>query len=523
MASAELRDELYCSICLEVYTDPVTLRCGHNFCRLCIDQVLDAQERSGVYTCPDCRGEFLDRSALYRNITLRNIAEHFLSAQPSEEDFGMFCTYCIDSQIPAIKFCLHCDALLCNNHLTIHSKAPKHTLSDPSVSQTKKCSIHKEIFKYYCTDDSVCICATCRTGQHSGHQAEQIDEALEKKKTTIRNVLENLTSKKAEMEKILQGLQECKREVQEKTAGQIKRVMALFRDVVKQLGDLETTVLSEISGQEEKILLLVSGQIQLMEVKKDELCRNLCYIEELCNKPDPLTILQHQLTDYGDNEEEDMEGGERISQRVNDVGDLDEDGVSERLLVGLSDIITGIKGRLHSQETLGLLLDIATAANNVKISDDLKGVILTKQEENRPETPLRFRKCQVVSLQSFRSGRQYWKVLTSESGGWRFGMTYSSIQREGAESAIGDNDKSWCLRKFYSNHAVRHNGKDHLLAHKISGNKFQVCLDYEAGLLSFYELSDPIRHLYTFYTTFTEPLYAAMYVMGGMAWVRITS
>ncbi|XP_072259696.1 E3 ubiquitin/ISG15 ligase TRIM25-like [Pyxicephalus adspersus] len=524
MASADLGEDLCCSICLEVYTDPVTLKCGHNFCQECIVCVLDTQEKSGVYTCPDCRQKFVDRSALYKNITLRNIAERFLSAQQAEEDSGTFCTYCTDSKVPAIKCCLHCDALLCNIHLTSHSTGPEHTLSEPSAClKTKKCSVHKKTVKYFCTDDSVCICATCLAGQHRGHRAEPIGEALEKKKTILRNILEKLTPKKVEMEKNLQRLQERRTKVQETAASEMKRVTVLLRDIVNQLEDLEMKMLSEISGQEEKILMLVSGQIQLMETKKDELCRNVSFIEELCYKTDPLKTLQQQLTDYSDTEEEGMEDGERNDQQVYYADNLDEDRISKTLLVGLSDIMTIVKGRLHSQEASGLLLDVATAANNVKISDDLKGVILTKQEEDRPETPLRFHKCQVISKQSFCSGRHYWEVLTSESGGWRFGMTYPSAQSKGDKSALGDNDKSWCMRKFYGTHAVRHHGKDLPLAQNISSQKFRVCLDYEAGQLSFYELGDHIRHLYTFTTTFTEPLHAALYVMGSTAWVRITS
>ncbi|XP_040185874.1 E3 ubiquitin-protein ligase Midline-1-like [Rana temporaria] len=544
MASADLGEELHCSICLEVYTDPVTLRCGHNFCQVCIDLVLDSQERSGVYTCPDCREEFLDRSTLYRNITLRNIAERFLSAQPAAEYSGMFCTFCTDSQVPAVKSCLHCDALLCNSHLTIHREAPEHTLAEPSAClKAKNCSIHKKIFKYYCTDDSACICAACLTGQHRGHRVEPIDEASEKKKATLRNILEKMTSKKAEMEKRLEELQERKREVQGKTAGEMKRVSALFKDISRQLGDLETRVLKEIFGHQEKFMMLVSGQIRQMETEKDELGRNMKYIEELCTKK-PTTILEEQLTDYG--EEEDLEDGERSGEKIHDEGPLgedrisemllvglsdiihdedplEEDRISEMLLVGLSDIVTVIKGRLRSQEASGLLLDEATAANNVKISADLKGAILTKEEDDRPETPVRFQKCQVVTKQSFGSGRHHWEVLTSESGGWRFGITYPSVPREGAESAIGDNDKSWCLRTLYGNLAVRHRGRDFPLDRKISGRKFRICLDYEAGQLSFYEMGDPIRHLYTFTTTFTEPLHGALHVMGGKAWLRITS
>uniref|UniRef100_A0A8C5M8A7 Uncharacterized protein n=1 Tax=Leptobrachium leishanense TaxID=445787 RepID=A0A8C5M8A7_9ANUR len=120
MASADLRDELTCSICLTIYTDPVTLTCGHNFCRTCIEDVLDTQDRSGAYRCPECRAEFEERPALQKNRKLCNIAETFQSSHPEQEDVGIPCTYC-DSPVPAAKTCLLCETSLCVNHLKKHN------------------------------------------------------------------------------------------------------------------------------------------------------------------------------------------------------------------------------------------------------------------------------------------------------------------------------------------------------------------------------------------------------------------
>ncbi|XP_073468186.1 ret finger protein-like 4A [Aquarana catesbeiana] len=142
MASADLRKELECYVCLNIYTDPVTLKCGHNYCRDCIGRVLDTQERSGGYSCPECREEFQDRPALHRNITLRNIVENFLSAQPDQKKSGVFCTYCIHTPVPAVISCLMCEASLCDNHLIVHSKSPEHILCDPTTSlENRKWSV----------------------------------------------------------------------------------------------------------------------------------------------------------------------------------------------------------------------------------------------------------------------------------------------------------------------------------------------------------------------------------------------
>ncbi|XP_063807054.1 E3 ubiquitin/ISG15 ligase TRIM25-like isoform X2 [Pseudophryne corroboree] len=298
MASADLRQELHCSICLSIYTDPVTLRCGHNFCRVCIDRVLDTQEGCGVYTCPECRAECQERPALIRNIPLCNILGSFLSTRPDQEETGIFCTYCIHSPVPVAKSCLHCEAHLCDNHLRVHSKSVEHVFCDPTTAlENRKCSVHKELFKYYCTKDAACICVSCcLIGKHRGHQMESLDEASEKKKKKLRNVLQKLTTKRADTEKRVRSLQERRREDQGTAAGVTETVTALFRDIRRQLEDLERRVLSEISRQEQRVSLSVSDLIGQLEIKKDELSGKMRHIEELCNMSDPVTVLQEPDT-----------------------------------------------------------------------------------------------------------------------------------------------------------------------------------------------------------------------------------
>uniref|UniRef100_A0A8C5QZ06 Uncharacterized protein n=1 Tax=Leptobrachium leishanense TaxID=445787 RepID=A0A8C5QZ06_9ANUR len=117
LINVDLRDELTCSICLNMYMDPVTLTCGHSFCRTCIVDVLDTQNGSGAYKCPECRAESQERPTLVKTTKLRNIADSFRSTYPEqEEEVRIPCTYC-DSLVPAAKTCLHCEASLCDKHL----------------------------------------------------------------------------------------------------------------------------------------------------------------------------------------------------------------------------------------------------------------------------------------------------------------------------------------------------------------------------------------------------------------------
>ncbi|XP_073479291.1 E3 ubiquitin-protein ligase TRIM39-like [Aquarana catesbeiana] len=514
MASANLRAELECSVCLNIYTDPVNLRCGHNFCRVCIDRVLDTQEGSGGYSCPQCREKFQDRPALQKNITLRNIVENFLSAQPDQEESGVFCTHCVDSPVPAVRSCLHCEVSLCDKHLRVHKKSPEHILCDPTLSmESRKCSVHKKILEYYCTEDDTCICVSCSMiGGHKGHEMESLDGASEKKKKTLRKVLQKLLTKREKMEERVQSLQEHRRKVEVKATGDSERVTVLFRDLRRHLEDLEKRILKEISRRAERI----SISIRDLEIKKEELSRKMRHIEELCNMTDPLTVLQESDTgDLCDTEDGDNEDRERYEELLHDGGGLDVAGISHTLHT-LYDIITEVNVSFYIQGAADILLDVNTAHNNLHISDDRKTVSKSDRKQNRPETPERFQDYpQVLSSRSFSSGRHYWEVDVGGPENWRVGMCYPSIERREGEAVIGNNNKSWCLWRNGDKYKVRHDSKEIPLPTNISSNRVRIDLDYEAGRISFYDLCDPIRHLHTFTTTFTEPLYGGIGVGRG--------
>ncbi|KAM4035356.1 E3 ubiquitin/ISG15 ligase TRIM25-like [Anomaloglossus baeobatrachus] len=524
MATAGLRQDLECSVCLSLYTDPVTLRCGHNFCRECIDQVLKTQDESGVYTCPECREKFQERPTLKRNIALCNVVENFQSSQPHQEITGIRCTYCIHSPVPAVRSCLHCEASLCDNHLRVHSKGPEHVLTDPSTSlENRKCSVHKKILEYYCTEDAACICVSCSlAGEHRGHRVEMMDEASEKKKKKMRNVLLKLDTNRKKTEERVQSLEENRRKAQDKASGETKIVTALFIDIRRRVDDLEKRVLSEISRREEQMSLSLSDVIQKLEIKKDELSRKMRHIEELCNMTDPLTVLQDP--DTGDLCPEENEGDEDAGGH--DGGDEDTGGhdggdrgaeLISHISHTLSAMMRDINVIFYVQDPADILLDVNTAHNKLVISDDLKTATCTGIRQNRPETAERFQDYQVMSRRGFTSGRHYWDVEISGSHWWKVGMCYPSIDRRGGQQYIGNN-KSWCLYRalrYNNQYVVIHDSKVILLPHQISSDRVRVCLDYEAGQLSFYELCDPIRHLHTFTAAFSEPLHAVLYVYGG--------
>ncbi|XP_040185860.1 E3 ubiquitin/ISG15 ligase TRIM25-like [Rana temporaria] len=508
MASADLIEELSCSICLSIYTDPVTLRCGHNYCRECIDHVLDTQKAAGLYICPECREEFKERPSLFSARALRNIAEKFLISQPVPEDTGIYCTECVDSPVPAIKSCLLCETSLCAKHLRDHAKSPEHVFTDPIIYPgNRKCSFHKKAVEYYCPKERVCFCVYCMAvGLHKGHPVEKLDKASEKKKEKLRKDLEILTSKKAWAEKEVRSLKKRKTDLEDKADDIMETVTAMFQDIGKDLEELEKRVLSEISKEKEMISESVSNLIQQLEKQKDELSRKMSQIEELCKTADPILVLK----DQNSNEEEDIyqtKEEDNIDTKIPSEDDFHEHSITAKLHE-LSDFIKDFQiGTLQS----GILLDEETASNYIQVSKDLRTASLSAVKLFRPESPRRFKNYQVLSKRVFSSGQHSWEVDTSNSNSWRVGLCYPTMDKR---SYIGDNKSSWCLQKEYK-YNIMHVSKCIPFIPKPTSYKFQICLDYEAGQISFYELNDPIRHLHTFNTTFTKPLHLVICIWNG--------
>ncbi|XP_055764509.1 E3 ubiquitin-protein ligase TRIM21-like [Salvelinus fontinalis] len=67
-------EQFLCSICLDVFTEPVSIPCGHNFCKACIREYWNS---TTLCQCPLCKDTFNRRPDLKTNTTLREVADHF--------------------------------------------------------------------------------------------------------------------------------------------------------------------------------------------------------------------------------------------------------------------------------------------------------------------------------------------------------------------------------------------------------------------------------------------------------------
>lgn len=191
-ASSSLEDELTCSICLSLYKNPVSLCCGHSFCKQCVQKVLSNQQQAKAsYSCPLCRVDLGPILELQNNFHLCSIVETYL-ANKGKKDKGFAtkkeeavpCDFCLDKPQPAVKMCLSCEASLCQAHLDKHSARASqkdHVLVEVGMGgpiEERRCQEHGKAFEFFCQNESLFICALCSiAGCHNGHKILTLREA----------------------------------------------------------------------------------------------------------------------------------------------------------------------------------------------------------------------------------------------------------------------------------------------------------------------------------------------------------
>lgn len=199
-------ESLKCPVCQDVFTDPVTLPCGHNFCLSCIRTVWETDGSNDVpLFCPECQVLFASDLTLETNTNLQTKAKDITAdkttpaemqttAPNKESKFSTInCDHCIEAPSVAIRTCLTCDASLCQAHALLHqqkSALREHTVVEVTKDPLSlKCRDHREELKLFCMEEKTPVCCLCvLVGAHKNHKATQLHEACANFKVSIRFV-----------------------------------------------------------------------------------------------------------------------------------------------------------------------------------------------------------------------------------------------------------------------------------------------------------------------------------------------
>ncbi|KAI5607493.1 finTRIM family, member 14 [Silurus asotus] len=308
MAEASIsvdQDQFICPVCLDLLKDPVTVPCGHSFCKVCINDCWDQEDQKGVYSCPQCRDTFTPRPVLRKNNMLAEVVEKLKkktevqAASPDHCYAGpgdVECDFCTGRKHKAIKSCLVCVASFCEIHLKPHLEIPgmkKHTLTEASAKlQEKICSEHDEVLKIYCRTDQISICSLCMLDKHKGHDAVSVTAGRAEKQSELKEQQMKSQQRIQEKQKKVQELKQAVNTIKLSSQTAVEDSEKIFTDMISSMEKKRSEVMEMIRAQEEAELSRAERLLEELEQEITDLQRRVTELEQLLHTHDHIHFLQ---------------------------------------------------------------------------------------------------------------------------------------------------------------------------------------------------------------------------------------
>ncbi|XP_078138053.1 E3 ubiquitin-protein ligase TRIM47-like [Centroberyx gerrardi] len=276
-ASSLLSEEQFlCSICLDVFTDPVSIPCGHSFCKNCITQHWDISVQC---QCPMCKKLFDTRPLLQVNIFIsemaaqsRKSAQMKASSCPDQrcaKPGEVPCDVCTGTKLKALKSCLVCLASYCETHLEPHQRMTglkRHKLIDPVEDlEGRMCKKHDRPLE----------------SDHKLHQIVPMEEEYDGKKAELGTMIQE---RRLKIEEIKHSVELSEEDADREIADSVRVFTALMQSVERGQAELIETIQEKQKTTEKQ----AEGFIKEKEMEKllaVELKRVQQYAEDVTLNP----------------------------------------------------------------------------------------------------------------------------------------------------------------------------------------------------------------------------------------------
>ncbi|XP_039979967.1 E3 ubiquitin-protein ligase TRIM21-like isoform X2 [Xiphias gladius] len=322
--------ELTCSICLDLFSEPVSTPCGHNFCQACIGGYWAS---SPVCTCPLCKRQFNERPQLSVNKVFALIADKyklaryraaglpmpvgngtpmmpgamttitntgstnpFVTPPPASNEEVVWCDICTGVKQPAVSSCLTCTASYCTEHVQPHQTTPfysKHPLMDPQEAlRGRTCSIHRRLLEVYCRTCQRCICAICVLEEHRTHKTVSVQTERISKQKQVARTEQEILNRIREREIHVTELKRKLDGVKNYADGEQGEVEHLLEEVSSSLDRIRTQVVGGIQNQLDAVMSKGEGLVSRLEVELSQLMERRATLEVQAISQDHIGFLQ---------------------------------------------------------------------------------------------------------------------------------------------------------------------------------------------------------------------------------------
>ncbi|XP_039358168.1 zinc finger protein RFP-like [Mauremys reevesii] len=447
-----LQEEATCPICLEYFTEPVSVECGHNFCQACISQCWEGSDTAA--SCPQCR-ETVQQGNLRPNRQLANVVE-------------------ITKQLSL--------------------QAVRGTGGDGV------CERHQEALKLFCEEDQTPICVVCdRSRAHRAHTVVPIEEAAQEYKERIQA---HLNSLREEREKLLglkaTGERNCW-EYLKQIQTERQKIVFEFQQLQQFLEEQERLLLAQLEKLDKEIVRIQNENVSKLSEQISRLSELISEVEGKCQTPES-EFLQDVRTTLSRCEKGKFQQPEEISP------ELEErvSGFSQKTIV-LMEILGKFKDTLPSElerkrgESFGahrqvnVTLDPDMAHPNLVLSEDWKSVRWEHTQQRLPNNPERFDTwpC-VLGCEGFTSGRHCWEVEIGVMVGagqyWALGVARESVGRKG-QINLRPEGGIWAVQQVGDQFRALTSPVTPLPLSWFP-SRIRVCLDCDRGQVTFIDAGD---------------------------------
>ncbi|XP_039665644.1 E3 ubiquitin-protein ligase TRIM21-like isoform X1 [Perca fluviatilis] len=465
-------DQFLCSICLDVFTDPVSTPCGHNFCKICITKHWNTNVPC---QCPNCKEVFNIKPELQVNTLISEMAAQFRqSAQQEASSSSSEQQVSKQKEVP---------------HVYLGSKR------------------RTWMFFLLCL---LCVFMAWMVSDQKKHLVGPEKEEYEAKKAELwktgAEIMQMIQKRRLKIQEIKHSVELSDEDADREIAEGVQIFTALKESVERSQAELIET----IKEKQKMTKQPAEGFITELEQEISELQKRSTEVEQLSQSEDHLHLLQSftSLNDVPPSKD---------WTEVN-IHPPSYEGFVRRAVTQLEETLSEQMKKLVrvelkrvQQSAVDVTLDPDTANHRLILSNDGKQVHASDMWRNLPDNLKRFfNYVFVLAKQSFSSGRFYYEVQVKGKTSWDLGVARESVNRKGL-IILSHKNGYWVIGLRNENEYLAAGGPAVRLSLKSRPQKVGVFVDYEEGLVSFYDV-DAEALIYSFTGfSFTEKLYPYFY------------
>uniref|UniRef100_A0A8C4X0W8 Uncharacterized protein n=1 Tax=Eptatretus burgeri TaxID=7764 RepID=A0A8C4X0W8_EPTBU len=234
-------EELTCSVCLDLFSGPVTLPCGHSFCRACLEHYWKSCDgATAFFVCPNCRAVFPQKPKLVKSVTVANLVDQVklrngdagsgvkVQHDVNSGDDKSQCEFC---KRKAAKWCVTCGTCCCEKHAKPHQQKGHKVFEAETNLQELRCTKHGKPIQLYCKDDRSFMCLMCMVGDHQDHKFVPLETAhteLKEKLSLLGKQIEKLKKHIASLEQVKSSMKTALQELADISFLQVWFFLILF-------------------------------------------------------------------------------------------------------------------------------------------------------------------------------------------------------------------------------------------------------------------------------------------------------